>query len=215
VTDLDRPLADRVVDALKTGNTEKLLRTYARWLTNQEADGEDLFNEMMRLVCDPDARPWSEDRGGFSAHARMVMRDAWKKHRRSAATRLEVLQEVASIDESTRSPDVLPDEALHEARQRAREARLGALLRARLETRPLALKVLEHRAQGMEDYDEIARLCGSTVSEVYEANRQFTRAAQAILEEDNRAEARRMMGLRARFRRALSRLGGRRWLRES
>ncbi len=215
MTDLDRPLADRVLNALRTGDTEKLLRTYARWLARQDADAEDLFGEMMRLICDPHARPWSEDRGGFSAHARIVMRDAWKKHRRSAATRREVPHEVESIDASTRSPDLLPDEALHEARQLAREERLGVLLRARLETRPLALEVLEHRAQGVEDCDEIARRCGSTVSEVYEANRQFARAGQAILEEDKRAEAKRMMGLRERFRRTLLRIGGRPSLEES
>jgi DNA-directed RNA polymerase specialized sigma24 family protein len=189
----------RAIEAYRTGKTNENLLKFATWLTQSEADAEDLLSDAMICVCDPDeGRPWDPARGSFGTHMRMVLADLAKRERRSARKRREVLDSTFAFDESLPNPGPAPDEALSDARGLERLRHLGGKLRERISHKPRAVQVFDHAYQGVEDADELARLIGCTVSEIYDANRQIAYHAAKVLAEEEQAEAERMKSLRER-----------------
>jgi hypothetical protein len=195
--DFNAPSSTRAVAALEEGDTRTKLLQFGTWLTGSGAAGEDLLADAMMCVCDPDeGRPWDPAVATFRAHMRVVMTDLARRERRSWRARHEVL----SPKKVKRARSLAPpaDEALDDARGFERMRHCGEILRERLATRARTLQVLDARMAGTERADELARLLGYSVEEIYEANRQIAYHAAKVLAEEQAAEDARMKDLRDR-----------------
>jgi DNA-directed RNA polymerase specialized sigma24 family protein len=187
VLDHKDPSSARAIEALGEGDTRKNLLKFGVWLTGSEASAEDLLADALELACNPDdGRPWDPERGSFSTHMRIVMRDLAKRERRSSRARHEVLSSKKVARARSRAP--IADEALADASRVHRLQGMGEKLRERLSTRPRALQVFDARMAGTEGGDELAVLLGCRVEEIYEANRQIVYHAAQVLAEERAAE---------------------------
>jgi DNA-directed RNA polymerase specialized sigma24 family protein len=197
VTDFTAPTSIKAVEALRDLKTRTNLLKYAAWFATPAVGAEDLLSEAMLLVCDPkEGRPWVEDRGSFSAHMRIVIRDLGVQERRKAARRLEVGDPEAVDNAEGTFP--APDQLVAEARNRERLERLGAVLRERIAHSERTAQVFDCACEGLEKAEEIAARVGCTVAEVYDSNRQIGYHAGRILAEERAAEKARMKALRER-----------------
>jgi DNA-directed RNA polymerase specialized sigma24 family protein len=197
VLDYKAPSSIRAIEAYRTGKTATLLLKFATWLTHTEVDGEDLVAGALICVCDPDrGRPWDPARGSFTAHMRIVIRDLARRGWRSARARREVVEPTFAFDDRMQHPGPPPDEAVSDARTLERLRRLGDIVRQRVSHKPLTLQVFDLGYQDIDDADEMARLLGCKVNEVYDANRQIARHAARVLAEEEKKEALRMKDLR-------------------
>ena len=129
---------------------------------------------------------------------RIAMADLLKVERSRARTRREVIASNLAFDADAPDHGPKPDEALSDARGLARLRRLGGILRERISHKARTLQVFDYGSQGIEGADELARVIGCKVSEIYDANRQIAYHAAKILAEEEQAEADRMKGLRER-----------------
>jgi len=195
--DYEAPSSVRALAALGEGNARKNLLKFGVWRTGSDATGEDLLADALCIVCDPtDGRPWDPERGSFSAHMRIVMTDLARREHRSARARREVLS--WKKVKRARSPGLPADEALDDAREIHRLQHNGEILRERLATRPRALQVFDARRAGTERADDLARLLGCPVEEIYDANEQIAYHAARVLAGEQEAEEARMTELRDR-----------------
>jgi hypothetical protein len=197
VTDFNAPSSVRALAELEKPGVRLLSLKAARWLTPSDADAEDLLSDAIMCVCDPvDGRPWDPARGKFTSHMRIVMHDLRKLERERARTRREIPPGVLGFDADAPDPQPQPDEALDEARGLARLRRLGGMLRERIGHNARTLQVFDHNCQGVEAAEELSRLIGCSVAEVYDCNRQIAYHANHILAEEEQSEATRMKEMR-------------------
>ena len=194
--DFEAASSKRAIEALGVGDTRKNLLKFGVWLTQSEADAEDLLSDAMGRVCDPEGRPWDPERGSFGAHVRVLMRDLAKAQQRSARVRREEVSAQSVARAVAGAPP--PDEALSEARTLERLRRMGRTLRERLSSRPRALQVLDARLEGVERAEEVAELLGCPVQEVYDANRQIAYHAARVRAEERAADDAEMKARRAK-----------------
>jgi DNA-directed RNA polymerase specialized sigma24 family protein len=185
--DFQAPASRRALDALRIAQCEKLLLTFALWLTGIEADAEDLLRETIYCMCDPiGGMPWDPARSSVTTHARFVMKKLARKRWRSSRRKREVLTDRDVIDDTYENEAALPDDAIAEREQLAEDRRRGELLRQRLN--PLTRRVFERRCEGIENAAELARLCSCKVSDIYLANKWIVYHANRILAEERPAE---------------------------
>jgi DNA-directed RNA polymerase specialized sigma24 family protein len=185
--DFQAPASLRALDALRIAQCEKLLLTFALWLTGIEADAEDLLRETIYCMCDPvGGMPWDPARGSVTTHARFVMKKLARKRWRASRRKREVLTDRDVIDDTYQHEAPLPDDAIGEREQLAEDRRRGELLRQRLN--PLTRRVFERRCEGIDDAAELARLCSCKVSQIYVANELIVYHANRIIAEERQAE---------------------------
>jgi hypothetical protein len=195
--DYKAPSSIRAVAALEEGDTRARLLKFGTWRTGSDAGGEDLLADALIVVCDPEkGRPWDPAVGTFQTHMRIVMTDLARRERRSSRARHEVLS--AEKVKWARSPTPLADRALDDVHALDRMHHRGEILRERLATRPRTLQVFDARMGGTERADDLARLIGCPVEDIYEANRQIAYHAVKVLAEEQAAEDARMKDLRDR-----------------
>jgi hypothetical protein len=194
MVDYNAPSSVRAIEALRTGQTTKILVAYASWFS--KADAWDRVAQAMISVCDPDeGRPWNPARGSFMAHMRIVIRDLAHRERKSARGRREVLD--SAPGETMSHPEPALDEALSDARTLERLRRLGTIVRERISHNARTLQVFDCACEGIDDAAELARLLDCTVQNIYAANRQIGRCADQVMAEDEAIETERMKRLRA------------------
>jgi DNA-directed RNA polymerase specialized sigma24 family protein len=184
----------RAVDELnKPGMREKLVK-FASWrMGDDRRDAEDLVQDALAKVLDPQDSPWDPRRVGFLTHVGSIMNGLASNEHHSARVRHQVLDggEVLDIAPTAVPP---PDEALGMRRAVERLRRLGTLLRMRLETKKdtVAVHVLDSASEGLEEPGEVAGKIGCQVEEVYEAHRRLKYHATQLLADEEEAEKRAM-----------------------
>src|ERR1700679_2428440 len=66
------------------------IQRYAVWRTGDPDAGKDLAADALRLVCDPDRKPWDPAKASLFRHFRMIMDDLVIERARTGAGRFEV-----------------------------------------------------------------------------------------------------------------------------
>ena len=184
--DFQAPTSQPVLDALKVARYEQALFTFALWLTGIEADAKDLLQEAIYCMCDPTGgMPWDPDRSSVTTHARFVLKKLARKRWRASRARREIQTDRDDLDDTYEHQGPPPDEAIDDARERAKDRRRGELLRQRLNA--LSRRVFDCRCSGIEEAAELARLCSCSVKEIYVANKLIVYHANAVLAEEGHA----------------------------
>jgi DNA-directed RNA polymerase specialized sigma24 family protein len=186
----------RVAAELEKPNAIAKLHRIAQWSTHSEADAEDLTQDALARVLDPDDLPWVSSKMSFLTHMSFVMRDTWKNRLRKAMAQ-ELPDAGVTADETTVSDEPPADEELGDRRRLGILRMLGQRLLARIAAKhPIAVAVFNLGALGTDDAQEQATLIQCTVEEVYEAQRTLKRNANVVREEWEEEEKRRIRDLR-------------------
>lgn len=193
--DADAPSSQRVRARLERRGTWKRLVWIARWSTRELSRAEDLVQETVLRVMNPEDLPWDGARP-FLSFMSFVLRHVfcdWTRLRREQ----EIPVDAEEIAKYVRSSDPPPDEALDLARAKQRDALLGARLAKELgEEDVIERRCLELWAAGL-DVGQQASALGCTVERVLAAQRLLTRRGMRIRREYDAAERDRMNALRA------------------
>jgi DNA-directed RNA polymerase specialized sigma24 family protein len=197
VFDPAAPSSQLVFAELQKPKVRPRLLVFALWRTQSVADAEDLLEEAILCVCDPDRQPWDPARKTFFLHMRDVMRDLRYEESRSARALHEVVDSGLARDDAMVDGAPLADESLHHHRKLSWLRHLGNKLLDKLKGEdPIAVRSLELGLSGTDDLDEQARILGCPIEEIYDAQRRLKYHGKLIREEDEAAEARRMDELR-------------------
>jgi DNA-directed RNA polymerase specialized sigma24 family protein len=192
--DRDAPSSQRAIDELnKPGMRLSLVAFASRRMRDRKGDAEDLVQEALAKVLDPQDSPWDPHRNGFLMHVGSIINGLASNELRSARVRHQVLDGGEMLDiVPTAAP--LPDEALSMHRTIARLRRLGALLRMFLETKKdtVAVRVLDCANEDLEEPEAVAAKIGCKVEEVHDAHRRLKYHAKQVLADDEEAERRAM-----------------------
>jgi DNA-directed RNA polymerase specialized sigma24 family protein len=197
VLDVDAPSSLPVIDLLARPLVMQRLRVIARWSTGTDPEADDLVQEALVRVLDPDDVPWVPERGTFFTHMSFVMRQVWDRWMRRARAQREVLDSGLARDETVPSAESSADEALHDRRRVALWSSLAREVLAAIgERHPRVRQVYELAAGGIEDPAEQAEALHCHVEEIYLARKTLARHARAALEAWEQSEQRRMADAR-------------------
>jgi DNA-directed RNA polymerase specialized sigma24 family protein len=194
--DANAPTSLRVAEQLAIQSIRERLLKIACWSTKNFAAAQDLTQDALVRVLDPEDRPWDPEKGTFLTHMTHVLRQIWADRlRRLANHELPSERRVGSAAMASDEP--LPDEALDDHRSLVVAELLVERLMVALEKqRPMAARCLELMGNGVMAAREQAEQLGCPVEDVYEANRFLKRQAQRIREEWMASEEARMRRLR-------------------
>jgi DNA-directed RNA polymerase specialized sigma24 family protein len=194
VIDRDAASSKRALDELLKPGVRKNLLRFAIWRTRSEADAEDLLQDALAKVFDPDDSPWDSDRGkSFFSHVASLMSGLASNESRSSRALHEVVDSTLARDDATVDGAPLANEALDAHRELARFRDMGERLLAKLgEKHPIATKAFRLAMEGFESPAEQAERIPCLVEEVYDAYRVLRYHARLIRAEEEEAEARRM-----------------------
>jgi DNA-directed RNA polymerase specialized sigma24 family protein len=194
--DLRAESSVRAAAELEKPNTIARLHRIAQWSTHSETDADDLVQDALERVLDPDDCPWVSSKMSFLTHMSYVMRNTWKNRLRKAMAS-ELPDAGVTADEKTVSHEPPADEELGDRRRLGVWRMLGERLLARIAAKhPIAVAVFNLGAQGIDDAQEQATMLQCTIEEIYEAQRTLKRNANAVREEWEVEEERRMRDLR-------------------
>jgi len=177
----------------------KKLILFASWRGHSEADAEDLVQEALAKVCDPNDSPWDPERGkSFVVHVGSIINGLASNVVKSARVRHEIIETQLAHDGSAHDEAPPPDDALEERRESARLQRMGELLRSYFEERgdTIPVQVLDWARQGKEEIDEVAAETGHPLQEIRDAQRRMKYRAKQIRAEEEEAERKRMSDAR-------------------
>jgi DNA-directed RNA polymerase specialized sigma24 family protein len=193
VFDRDAPSTKRVLEELKKPRGRPRLFRLAWWRTHSKHDADDLVQQTLECVCDPERRPWDPARKTFLIHISDVMRDILYEQGRSARAMHEVVDSTLARDDATVDGAPLADEALDAHRELARLQEMREQLLADLGDRhPIATKALRLAMTGVVTPAEQAGRIPCAVEDLYEAYRVLKYHGALILAERQEAEARQM-----------------------
>jgi DNA-directed RNA polymerase specialized sigma24 family protein len=208
VLDLGAPSSQRAIIELEKPMMRKRLHEAALKRTESDAAAEDLIEDALVRVLDPDDLPWDHEKHTFEGHMRFAMKRTWADRLRQASVAREIPAGAVGYDERAEGDDDSPDEdkearanadprADDELDRRRALARRDALLEevvASLEPEhPLVRPICELGGRGIDSPSEQARQLGCPVEAIYEAMATLKRHAQKALADWDRAERRRMM----------------------
>jgi DNA-directed RNA polymerase specialized sigma24 family protein len=174
----------------------KILLRIAYQFTRSEAEAEDLIADTLLVVLDPERDPW--EKGSFVSHMAYAMRHAWGEKMKTWAARNIAPDEGVTRDESTASnEETPPDDHAHDRRTLQAYRSMGAQLLLEIGAKhPVAKRVFELGAQGVEDAEEQAAIIGCTVKEIHRARELLKDHGRRIREEHEQTDERRMRELR-------------------
>jgi RNA polymerase sigma factor (sigma-70 family) len=194
--DANAPTSLRVAEQLANQSVRERLVKIAWWSTKNFAAAQDLVQDALVRVLDPEDRPWDPEMGTFLTHMTHVLRQIWTDRLRRL-THHEMPSESLTGSATIASDDPPPDEALDEHRSLVVAELLVERLMVCLEKqRPLAARCLELMVQGVMAARDQAEQLGCAVEDVYEANRFLKRQAQRLRDEWMASEEARMRALR-------------------
>jgi DNA-directed RNA polymerase specialized sigma24 family protein len=197
VYDAEAPSSKRVVAELQRPEVRAQVYRLARWSTRSEIDAEDLVQDALVRVLDPEDAPWDPERRGFLTHMSFVMRQTWDQRGRAARARLEVITDGHAVDEQTLSREPPPDDEVERRRSLAVLRSLGERLLAAMGDDPLGCRIFELGAtEGLYEPRELAERIPTTVEQAKSAIQRIKYHARRILDDWNMNEDRRMKGLR-------------------
>jgi hypothetical protein len=193
VFDRNAPSTKRAVAELLNKDLYDQLLRYALWRTSSDAAAKDLLADAIECVGDPSRKPWDPSKVSFFRHMRLVMDTLAIEGARKGYGRFEVVDSRLAVDATTADPSPLPEEALHDHRELAREKEMGDLLLVDLgDSDPVATKVFRAASEGIEEPREQAAHIGCRVEEVYEALRRLKYRGARIRKSYEAREAARM-----------------------
>jgi RNA polymerase sigma factor (sigma-70 family) len=161
-----------------------------------DADGEDLFHQAIAVVIDTRAAGWDPDEKSFFAYMGSIINGIAINARRSARARREVPHD--SVDEwpPDSSPD--PESALDRKREIESLREKGQRLYDHLDPRDeVAIRIFQAYSGGCESVEEVSDWTGCTGQAVIAGLKRLKYHANAIWEEGQAGEQRRMQQLRA------------------
>jgi DNA-directed RNA polymerase specialized sigma24 family protein len=194
VTDPLAPSLQRAHEELEKSDTRAKLVKFAAWRAHHGPDADDLLQEALAKVFDPDDSPWDPDGGkSFVLHVGSVINRLASHEWTSARVQHEVVDSRIASDEATVDPLPLADATLAQHQESAEMHRLGELLLAELgDGDTVATKVLLAAREGCETPAELAEKTGHRVEEVYDAIRRLKYHGRQVLLRERAAEARRL-----------------------
>jgi DNA-directed RNA polymerase specialized sigma24 family protein len=167
----------------------------ARWRTQSDADAEDLVQNTLVRVLDPDDAPWVKYT--FLAHMNFYMRQVWDQLMRKASAQREVLARGIAADGNTVDPRPSQDDELHRLRTfDVWRSLIPGILDELDEKHALVRKIYVAAARGIDKPADQAREVGCDVEEVHLALKTFEYHAKLALKRWHLAERRRMQDLR-------------------
>jgi DNA-directed RNA polymerase specialized sigma24 family protein len=213
VLDLGAPSSQRAIIELEKPMMRERLHWIALKRTESDAAADDLIEDTLVRVLDPDDLPWNHEQYTFVGHMKFAMRRTWADKLRQASVQREIPAGAVGYDEATgegdgESPDEdkearpnadpRADDELDRMRAAARRDALLEEVVASLEPDyPLVRPLCELGGRGIDSPSEQARQLGCPVEAIYEAMATLKRHAQKALADWDRAERRRMMMARA------------------
>jgi hypothetical protein len=197
VFDPKAPSSERALVELGKPKLRRALVDIAKWSTRSDADADDLVSDAIVAVLDPEGYPWVSLKRTFLTHMSYVMRHIWDEDMRRARVKRELIDEDVTRDKGTVSRVPPVDDELDRLRSLAVLQGLGARLIDEIGDKfPIATKVYELGAAGVEEPAEQAAIIQCSVEEVYEATRTLKHHARRIRGDYDREEERRMRELR-------------------
>jgi hypothetical protein len=183
---------------LKKPRVEEQLVRFGKWFVHAGGDAEDLVQNALIRVLDPDDAPWVPPRPTFIGHMMYLMRWNWNTQMRRASAQREVLDAGLAANERTASPNAPADEELNRLRTLGRlQSWIETALAATGAKHPLVRPVYELGARGIDEPSEQARLLRCSVDAVLLATKTLKYHVKLARDEWDRAEERRMRDLRA------------------
>jgi DNA-directed RNA polymerase specialized sigma24 family protein len=194
VTDPLTPSLERAREVLEKPETRRKLVTFASWRTHNGPDADDLLQEALAKVFDPDDSPWDPDGSkSFVLHVGSIINRLASHEWTSARVQHEVVDSRLASDKTTVDPSPLADAALAQHQESAELHRLGELLLAELgDGDTVATKVLLAAREGYETPAELAEKIERPVEEVYDAIRRLKYHGHQVLLRERAAEASRL-----------------------
>jgi DNA-directed RNA polymerase specialized sigma24 family protein len=154
----------------------KKLFAHAYSLTRNEEDANDLGQQAMARVIDPDDSPWDPDKQpNLLLYMGSLMNGIMSNRRRGERRHPTSSYESASYESEPEPAAAEPSglERIERAEEAARMQRRVDLLRQRLTGDTLALAKIDLMVQGIDEVAEQAALLKCTVADVYAANRRI------------------------------------------
>jgi DNA-directed RNA polymerase specialized sigma24 family protein len=172
----------------------KELHRIALARTTTHAAAEDLIEDALIRVLDPEDAPWDPEEHAFVRHMKFVMRQTWDQKMRRACVQREVLDGGVKGEKRARGDWARADDEVDGVRWLGLRASLLEEVVGALEAEhPLVRPICELGAQGIETPSEQAQSLGCSVQAVYDAFATLKRHARKALMDWDRAERRRMM----------------------
>ena len=197
VFDADAPSSRLAIEQIELPNVRERLFAYAKARTGSEADADDLVEEALLRVLDPDDAPWDPARGSFIPYVGYLMRQCWHGKLRKASTRREVLDGELDGSPLALSREPRTDVELDRRRTMAVwQSVLDEVLAKIGDKYPLARKVVDLASRGIDQPADQARMIPCRIEEVYRILETLQYHAQAVFEQRELAERRRMENLR-------------------
>ncbi len=196
MADFDAPSSQLVVDLLKDEVVRKRLHAIARAITRSDVDADDLVQNALMRVLDPEDAPWDREQVTFFTHMGRVMRQTWNEQMRRARVKREVPDGTLTQHERVSDSGPLADSEAARAETTSLQRRLMHDVLAEIgDKHPIARQVYELGEQGIEDPREQAAIIGCAPNDVHLAIKQLKYAARRALERWELAEERRMKEL--------------------
>jgi DNA-directed RNA polymerase specialized sigma24 family protein len=183
VTDPLTPSLMRAREELEKSGTRAKLVKFAAWRAHHGQDADDLLQEALAKVFDPDDSPWDPDGGkSFVLHVGSVINRLASHEWTSARVQHEVVDSSLASDKTAVDPSPLADVTLAQRRESGELRRLGELLLAELgDDDTVATKVLLAAREGCETPAELAEAIGHRVEEVYDTIRRLKYQGRQLL----------------------------------
>jgi len=194
--DSSAPSLDRVHAQLSDPRCRARLIAIALRITGSPASADDLVNDAIMLVLDPEGFPWKK--WTFMTHMTFAMRHVWDEQRRRFSVKKEIPDENVTLGLKGLSREPPADDELDRRRWLATLRQLAQRVLAKLDGQhPRARQCFNLAVQGIEQPAEQASAIPRPVAEVYEAHRILRRYASPVRKEWEREEEQRMREQRA------------------
>jgi DNA-directed RNA polymerase specialized sigma24 family protein len=197
VPDPQPPSFDGIRKELEKASVRARLKWLATRYTATDADAEDLVQQALARVVDPQGSPWDPDgTTTFVNHVGSVINGLASNEWRSARVRHEILDGHLAHDGQTADDAPAVDAILEEREEQETLRRRGVKLLACLgDTDPVATDVLAAAREGFETPAEQAARLGRKVEDVYEAYRRLKYHAAQILAQEGGPDSEPSRGL--------------------
>jgi DNA-directed RNA polymerase specialized sigma24 family protein len=201
VYDAEAPSSKLAIAELKKPTVSARLLKIAHWHTDSDAVAEDLVEDALVRVLDPEDSPWDPTVRTFLTHMSFVIRRLWYREQRTLLAQREVLDANVTRHENAVSEEPYPDDEVDRRRSMAVLRELGDRALALIADDPLARRVFELGAtQGLYEPQELAEAIPCTPEEAKAALQRLIYFARKVLGEWTMAEDHRMKALRERAR---------------
>jgi DNA-directed RNA polymerase specialized sigma24 family protein len=194
----DTPIATLIAAELKKPHVRMRLHQMAMWSTRSENDADDLVEDALVRVLDPEDLPWDPRVRSFLTHMLFAIPPTWYRRMRKLRAKLEVIDDGLARNEDTVSDAPSAHDDLHRRRMFEHQRSLGQRLLPRLPEGSLEYEIFHRCSQEDLTQGELAAQLGRTVDEIKAAQKRLRYLGQQILAEWEQAEERRMKALRER-----------------